>query len=142
MPNKISLNIRCPSCSGELHPTVLHCHDCGIKIEGEFIKNEFNSLTPDELHFLRVFIRSEGRIGDMEAALGISYPTVKSQLTSLKKKLNLADTEASGNRGEPSPPASSSGDDRLSILSRLESGELNFKEAVEKIRANKKGRME
>ena len=52
--------------------------------------NEFGALTPDELHFLRVFIYCEGRIRDMEAALGVSYPTVKGHLASIKEKLNLA----------------------------------------------------
>ena len=138
MSNKISLNIRCPSCKGELQPSVLMCHSCGIKIEGEFIKNEFNSLTPDELHFLRVFIRCEGRISDMEASLGVSYPTVKAYLANLKKNLNLTGVsgEAKG------PPAVGQGaqseDDAISILSQLEKGEIDFKKAVQILRMKKR----
>jgi hypothetical protein len=143
MSNKISLNIRCPSCLGELQPSVLLCHSCGIKIEGEFIKNEFNSLAPDELHLLRVFIRCEGRISDMEAALGVSYPTVKAHLADLKKKLNLAGQAsvegkiALESSAEPKPETPAD-DEALLILSQLESGEIDFKKAVQILRAKKK----
>lgn len=96
--NKIDANIRCPNCSGQLFPRVLVCDACGLKVEGEFVVNEFGSLTPDELHFVRVFIQREGRIRDMEAALGVSYPTVKAHLASIKQKLNL--TPASDGRSK------------------------------------------
>ncbi len=144
MENKISLNIRCPSCSGDLQPSALICRACGIKIEGEFVKNEFNSLTPDELHFLRVFIRCEGKINDMEASLGVSYPTVKTHLSALRNKLNLtgsgseqgaADLETNGARKEESLTGDKSGVD---ILSQLENGEIGFKKAVQILRARKK----
>jgi hypothetical protein len=88
--NRIDANVRCPSCNGQLFPRVLVCDSCGLKVEGDFILNEFGALTPDELHFLRVFIYCEGKIRDMEAALGVSYPTVKGHLASIKAKLNLA----------------------------------------------------
>ena len=54
--NKIDANVRCPSCNGQLYPRVLVCDSCGLKVEGDFVMNEFGSLTPNELHFLRVFI--------------------------------------------------------------------------------------
>jgi len=63
--------------------------------------NEFGSLTPDELHFLRVFIYCEGRIRDMEAALGVSYPTVKGHLATIKQKLNLVVHPPAGPRQLP-----------------------------------------
>ncbi|MCK5074567.1 MAG: DUF2089 family protein [Bacteriovoracaceae bacterium] len=87
--NKISLNIKCPSCRKELVPKVLGCESCGIKIEGNFASNEFSVLDLEEIHFLRIFILTEGRIRDMEKVLGISYPTVKTKLLALKRKLGL-----------------------------------------------------
>ena len=87
--NKISLNIKCPSCHKELVPKVLGCESCGIKIEGNFASNEFSVLDLEEIHFLRIFILTEGRIRDMEKVLGISYPTVKTKLLALKRKLGL-----------------------------------------------------
>ena len=70
--------------------------------------NEFGSLTPDELHFLRVFIYCEGRIRDMEAALGVSYPTVKGHLATIKQKLNLGALRT----GRPGAAAAPGDEDR------------------------------
>jgi hypothetical protein len=138
--NKIDANVRCPSCNGQLFPRVLVCDACGLKIEGEFIMNEFGSLTPDELHFLRVFIYCDGRIRDMEAALGVSYPTVKGHLASIKAKLNLA-----GQAG-PASPAEGAGKSAAEntdlseehILDQLETGVLSYKDAVRLLRAARK----
>ncbi len=139
--NRIDANIRCPSCNGQLYPRVLVCDSCGLKVEGEFVLNEFDSLTPDELHFLRVFVQCEGRIRDMEAALGVSYPTVKGLLASIKEKLSqrsprfaasaprAADAPGPGERPEASP------DD---VLDRLETGDISYKEAVRLLRAARK----
>lgn len=105
--------------------------------------NEFGSLTPDELHFLRVFIYCEGRIRDMEAALGVSYPTVKGHLASIKEKLNLSSPRFQGQaqeRGTPpgsqGPPEEVPADD---VLDRLESGEISYKDAVRLLKGKKKG---
>jgi|WetSurMetagenome_2_1015567.scaffolds.fasta_scaffold639870_1 hypothetical protein len=127
--NKIDANVRCPSCQGPLYPRVLVCDDCGLKVEGQFVTNEFGALTPDEMHFLRVFIRCEGRIRDMEAALGVSYPTVKAHLASIKEKLDLSERPQAA-------PAPAAGTD---ILEALESGKIPYKEAIRLLRAKKKG---
>ena len=145
--NKIDANIRCPSCNGQLFPRILVCDSCGLKVEGEFVLNEFDSLTPDELHFLRVFVQCEGRIRDMEAALGVSYPTVKGLLASVKDKLSLRSARfaASAQRPDAGVGASDSdtGGDRThvstdEILDRLESGAISYKDAVRLLRSARK----
>jgi hypothetical protein len=144
--NRIDANVRCPSCNGQLYPRVLVCDACGLKVEGEFVLNEFGSLTPDELHFLRVFIYCEGRIRDMEAALGVSYPTVKSHLASIKKKLNLTGPRAAHALGaaQGASGASDKGTEEFAddVLGRLENGSLSYKDAVkllkDKIKDGKK----
>jgi hypothetical protein len=149
--NRIDANVRCPSCNGQLYPRVLVCDSCGLKVEGDFVMNEFGSLTPDELHFLRVFIYCEGRIRDMEAALGVSYPTVKGHLASIKQKLNLSSPrfQPPSEAGEPSgvstatqgaarggaAPGSDVSDDK--VLDGLESGQISYKEAIKMLRAKK-----
>jgi len=150
--NKIDANIRCPSCNGQLYPRVLVCDSCGLKVEGEFVLNEFDSLSPDELHFLRVFVQCEGRIRDMEAALGVSYPTVKGLLASIKDKLSQRSPRfaASAPRAETSAARdadavsdgvaggarqAASADD---ILDQLETGQINYKDAVRLLRSARK----
>jgi len=133
--NRIDANVRCPSCNGQLYPRVLVCDSCGLKVEGDFVLNEFGSLTPDELHFLRVFIHCEGRIRDMEAALGVSYPTVKGHLASIKEKLNLARL---GPRGTAAPGAAAPADAMAAeeVLDGLEQGRISYKDAVRLLRGN------
>jgi hypothetical protein len=143
--NRIDANVRCPSCNGQLYPRVLVCEACGLKVEGDFIMNEFGSLTPDELHFLRVFIYCEGRIRDMEAALGVSYPTVKAHLSSIKKKLNLSGPKpspsepAAADAGEASEAGSMEGSTPDEVLKNLEDGRISYKEAVRLLRTLKRG---
>jgi hypothetical protein len=101
--------------------------------------NEFGALTPDELHFLRVFIYCEGRIRDMEAALGVSYPTVKGHMASIKEKLNLASARpaapemATGNAEAPGSLRTAD-----EVLDGLEAGQISYKEALRLLRAKKK----
>jgi len=154
--NKIDANIRCPSCNGQLYPRVLVCDSCGLKVEGEFVMNEFDSLSPDELHFLRVFVQCEGRIRDMEAALGVSYPTVKGLLASIKEKLSLKSPRfaATARRVDVGPPEGERANgseaesfdadgDRTEasadeILDQLESGKISYKDAVRLLRSARK----
>jgi hypothetical protein len=84
----IDSNLACPACHTALQPKLLVCPACEIKVEGPFQLNEFATLDPDDLHFLRIFVRSEGRIREMESALGLSYPTIRGRLAALKRKLS------------------------------------------------------
>jgi hypothetical protein len=139
--NRIDANVRCPSCNGQLYPRVLVCDSCGLKVEGDFVLNEFGSLTPDELHFLRVFIYCEGRIRDMEAALGVSYPTVKGHLASIKQKLNLTGPRFASQQGAPDEKTDTTagGESADEVLDKLEGGQISYKDAVKLLRGKKKG---
>jgi hypothetical protein len=137
--NRIDANVRCPSCNGQLFPRVLVCDACGLKVEGDFVMNEFGALAPDDLHFLRVFIYCEGSIREMEAALGVSYPTVKGHMAAIKEKLNLAGVRPPG-LPEPQKPAEQPGRSPTTdeVLDGLESGRISYKEAIRLLRASRK----
>jgi len=107
---------------------VLACPECGLRIESNFKQNEFANLEDEWLHFLRIFIHCEGRIRDMEAALGVSYPTVKARIAELKSRLDAT---------QPAPPAETSGARSATVrevLDLLESGEIDDEEAMKRIR--------
>lgn len=131
--NKIDSNLLCPSCQEILTPKVLECQSCDIKVEGPFRLNEFAMLPPEDLHFLRIFIRCEGRVRDMEPALGLSYPTIRTRLTELKNKLS----------GTPEEMEVTSKEVKIEtpqeILAQLESGKINFDEAMSRIKAASPG---
>ena len=98
-------------------------------MEGPFQLNEFATLAPEDLHFLRIFVRSEGRIKDMETALGLSYPTIRNRLTTLKTKLQ----GATGETETPEPDAAPEVQIKR-ILAQLQGGEIPFEKAMERIR--------
>jgi hypothetical protein len=126
--SNIDSNILCPACHGLLSPKILSCGHCNIQVEGPFQFNEFATLPPEDLHFLRIFIQCEGRVRDMEPSLGLSYPTIRNRLTQLKNKLavGLETKEAE----TTSTPTSSTEE----VLSRLEKGEITFDQAMKLIK--------
>ncbi len=107
-----------------MHPKILGCA-CGGRVEASISVNEFALLSPEQLHLLRIFVKCEGRIRDMEAALGISYPTVKTRIKELKDALEIVDH---GSTEEP-PTV-----DLEDVLSGLESGELSADEAIDRLK--------
>jgi hypothetical protein len=90
--------------------------------------NEFAALGPEHLQFLRIFILNEGRIRDMEAALGVSYPTIKARIKDLKAVLQLVGNEMTA--GAPDKNAPIGKDDLSDIISKLEKGELTPEDAI------------
>ena len=122
-------NLLCPSCHEALKPQVLVCEGCDIKLEGHFHLNEFATLSPDDLHFLRIFVHCEGRIREMESPLGLSYPTIRSKLTALKNKL-AANIEATREKETATPKVTPTQE----ILERLEKGEISFDEAMKQMK--------
>jgi hypothetical protein len=80
---------------------------------------EFCQLPPEDLGFLRTFLRCRGNIKDVERELGISYPTVRGKLDSLLEKLGYQKTVPRMGKQE-----------KLEILAKLESGEISSEDAL------------
>lgn len=133
---RVPMTLTCPSCQGPLAPRIMACGSCELKLEGEFYTNEFASLDEKLLHFLRIFVHCEGRIKDMEKALGVSYPTVKANMTHLKAALQ---------KGSPTTPCEAISDaagqperpDRLSILEAMAKGEMSYDEGLARLKTIK-----
>ena len=127
----------CPACDGRLVPRELACRDCGLVVQTRFKGNEFVGLDDDSLHLLRIFVACEGRIRDMERALGVSYPTVKSRLAGLRRTLGAVEPAAETprpRRDEQPRREASDSESRKAVLDRLESGEIDFDEALRAIK--------
>ena len=123
----------CPACAGRLYPKLLACADCGLEVTTRYAANEFADLEAESLHLLRIFVLCEGRIRDMEAALGVSYPTVKARLAALREKLGLT--------GEATVPPHAATEERepapttvKGVLDALESGKVDYDTAMKRIR--------
>jgi len=77
----------CPVCHDDLLVTRLVCRNCGTGLEGRFAMGRLFQLTPEQLHFVEVFIRCEGKINRVQDELGLSYPTVRSRLDEVIRAL-------------------------------------------------------
>lgn len=116
----------CPNCHSNLRTVALGCSQCSLEIRGEFALNSFSQLDEDMLHFLHVFIHCEGKIADMEKALGISYPTVKSKIIKLKEAVQAPVESKIDFKNEELST--------LEILAKIEKGEMDYKSGLDLIK--------
>lgn len=115
---------RCPVCSHELTVARLKCDACDTVIENNFRLSKFDYLSDEELYFTETFIRCRGNIKEVEKELGISYPTVRSKLDGVIKKLGYdADTGADGQAAR-----------REEILKALENGAITAEQAIAQLK--------
>ena len=120
---------QCPICSHELTVTRLHCDACGTGIDGQFTFNRFARLSGEHLRFLEAFVRNRGIIKEVEAELGISYPTVRARLDDLVGTLGYAPA------GSDQMRPSQSRDSRREILQALQNKEISASEASRRLAA-------
>jgi hypothetical protein len=94
----------------------------GIHIEGEFDLPPLMKLESDDQIFVARFIKSNGSIKEMEKQFGISYPTVKNRLKKISDLLGGVDIQME------------SGESRMEILNKLETGEISMDEALKELK--------
>ncbi len=114
----------CPSCDHPLAVRRLECTSCGVAVEGHFDAGPLARLSSEQMAFVEVFLRSRGKIKDVEEELGISYPTVVSRLTDVLVTLGFES-------GEDPRDASR----RQRILDELAAGRISASEATERLRS-------
>ncbi|MBK6326713.1 MAG: DUF2089 domain-containing protein [Chloroflexi bacterium] len=117
---------QCPICNDTLTVTRLHCRTCDTTIEGHFTLGRLYELSAEQLNFVELFIRCEGKINRVEQELGMSYPAVRARLTEV--------IEAMGYEvGEPERTPMSEGT-RREILAEVSAGTLSADEALQILR--------
>jgi len=113
---------QCPICNDTLHVTRLHCRNCDTSIEGHFDLGRFYQLSTEQLRFVELFVRCEGKINRVEQEIGLSYPAVRARLTEV--------IEAMGYEVGASEPEPVSEKVRREILAELGTGKLSAEEAL------------
>jgi hypothetical protein len=79
----------CPVCREELITTRLSCPSCHTEISGTFSNCRYCQLTGEDQSLLEVFLRSRGNLRDVQAHLGVSYPTARQRFNDLLARLGL-----------------------------------------------------
>jgi hypothetical protein len=118
-----ALPTKCPLCGGELAVTRLHCRDCDTTFEGRFQNGIFSQLTREQLEFVEIFVRCEGKINRMEDEIGLSYPTIRNRLHEIIR--------AMGYEPGANEPIGLTDQDRQRILEELDKGQISAKEAMQ-----------
>jgi hypothetical protein len=114
---------QCPICQEPLHVTKLHCRNCDTTVEGHFALGRLFNLSPQQLQFVEMFVRCEGKINRVEQEIGLSYPAVRARLTEVIRTL--------GYEVGDSDKEMISDEERQDILAQLSEGKLSADEAVE-----------
>lgn len=118
-----TLPTRCPLCGGEIAITRLHCRDCDTTFEGRFLHRPFSQLTTEQLDFLEVFVRCEGKISRMEDEIGLSYPTIRNRLHEIIRALGYEP-------GGVEETGLLTNEERKKILEDLDAGRISAEEAM------------
>lgn len=74
---------RCPACTEPLRVDTLRCPSCRTTVQGEFQLCLMCRLEEDDRVLLDLFLRARGNLKDVQRALGVSYPTVRSRMERL-----------------------------------------------------------
>jgi len=121
----LPLPTRCPLTGGEIIVTRIYCPDAEVSLEGRFAVNEppFAQLTPEQIKFVEIFVRNEGKLNRLEDELGLSYPTIRSRLHDVIRALGYEPGK------EETPPAI----DRKQVLADLDAGVISFDAAMQKL---------
>jgi hypothetical protein len=77
----------CPVCGERLMVTRLHCRSCATTIEGQFDPGRLGRLNAEQLDFVETFVRCEGKLNRMEREMGLSYPTLRSRLNDVIRRM-------------------------------------------------------
>lgn len=115
----------CPVCQGELVVTSLRCRECDTSLQGRFSNSAFSQLNAEQLAFVELFVRNEGKITRMEADLQLSYPTIRNRLLDVIRALGYEPGEDEF--------AGLSDAERKDIVDALERGEISYDEAMQRI---------
>ena len=113
---------RDPVSGGELIVTRLECPESGIVIEGQFSLGWIGRLTPEQLEFVELMVKSRGNIQKLAAELDIAYNTARARLDEIVTALGGAPDQD----GRP---------DRRQVLDRLAAKEISVEEAMRMLKA-------
>lgn len=121
---------QCPICGNTLHVTRLNCRNCDTSIDGHFTLGRLYQLSPEQLEFVEIFLRCEGKINRVEQEIGLSYPAVRARLNDVIRALGYEVGDS-----QPTPRAIPE-EVRRDILNELQSGRLSAEEALQLLRGN------
>jgi hypothetical protein len=96
------------------------CRNCGTALEGRFSLGRLFELTPEQRHFVEIFVRCEGKLNRVQEELGLSYPTVRNRLEDVIRAMGY----------DVGKPEDMDEERRQEVLQRLARQEITSEEAL------------
>ncbi|HVE75397.1 MAG TPA: DUF2089 domain-containing protein [Actinomycetota bacterium] len=110
-----------PASGSELVVTRLESLESGVVIEGRFSMGWIARLTPEQLDFVGLLLRSRNNLQKVATDLGVAYNTARSRLDDIVDALGgTPETERNLAREE--------------VLGQLAAKEIEFDQAMEKLK--------
>jgi hypothetical protein len=81
----------------------LSCTVCDTVVRSRYTPCPFCRLSPEDLAFMLLFVRSRGNVKDMERELGVSYWTIRGRLNELIATMGLGDADDDTPAPDPAP---------------------------------------
>lgn len=106
-----------------------------LVLEGEFAPSPLASLGVEDQVFVAAFVRAHGSIKQMEAAFGLSYPTIKKRLDRLADRLSFVEAQIQTVAPAPRPLGAAGSSAVSQVLDELEAGTLRVQEALARLGA-------
>lgn len=103
-----------------------HCESCETVIEGRFENSAFPGLTAEQIEFVKIFVRCEGRINRIDKERWGSYPTIRNRL--------LEVIRAMGYEPGKEDLIELPDDKRRSVLEDLDTGRISAQDAMRLLR--------
>jgi hypothetical protein len=125
---------RDPATGAELVVTRLWCPASGITIEGQFDLGWVGKLSPEQLDFVGLLLRTRNNLQRLATELGVSYNTARSRLDEIVDALGGDSPAAGSARSDSPPPRQSTSGSRLTALEALAAGEITHEEALRQLR--------
>jgi hypothetical protein len=117
-------------CDDTLTVTRLHCHTCDTSIEGRFQISRLEQLSPEQLAFVELFVRCDGKLNWAAQEMKVSYPTVRARLDEVIRALGYEVREM-----PPAEERQRAAEQRQTILDDLAGGRITSAEAVRQLQS-------
>ncbi len=122
---------RCPVCGDTLTVTRLSCPSCDTSIEGRYRFSRLEQLAPEQLGFVELFVRCEGKLNWVAQELKVSYPTVRARLDEVIRAMGYEVREA-----PPAEERQRASEHRQAILDDLAAGRISPADAIRQLQGS------
>ncbi len=119
---------RCPVCGDNLIVTGLQCPKCDTAITGRYRPSNLEQLTPEQLAFVELFLRCDGKLNWAAQELKLSYPTVRARLDEVIRSLGYEPRQEPPDEEKQRIEAR-----RQAVLDELAAGKIDAGEAVKRL---------